>query len=70
MTTTHSDRRSRPGRAGLLLPWLLAPAWLFLPLVGCGLAESAFKPSRTVAGMPVVPVESTVTVAAAPTAAR
>ena len=71
MTRDLSDRRP-PGRAGLLLPWLLAPAWLFLPLVGCGLADSAFKPQRaeTVAGMPVVPVESTVTVAAAPMAGR
>ena len=71
MTRNLSDRR-RPGRAGLMLPWLLAPAWIFLPLVGCGLADSAFKPSRAgaVARPPVGPVESTVTVAAAPMTAR
>ncbi|MEI6506153.1 MAG: hypothetical protein WCO90_09780 [Planctomycetota bacterium] len=59
----------RPGQAPVWLPWLLAPAFLLLPMGGCGAAAALRRPTATAAETaqeiptpgPVAPMTTVVT---------
>jgi hypothetical protein len=61
----------RGGRAPVWLPWLVAPAFLLLPIGGCGAAAALLRPRPAIADSPamlpvpgpVAPVATIVTVA-------
>jgi hypothetical protein len=61
----------RGGRAPVWLPWLVAPAFLLLPVGGCGAAAAFLRPRPVLADSdprlpmpgPVAPVATIMTVA-------
>jgi hypothetical protein len=58
-----SQPPSVPGsRVPVWLPWLAAPVFMLLPIVGCGAAASLRQPEVAAASPPPAPVRSVVAI--------